>query len=220
MNATGKVRLVLTCLLAIHAVSARAIEVVPGEAGKLPVLELGKAVALLLPDRAEGQIGWAHRADGPVAWVTEGYRMQRWADGTNVAIRDGLMRIRLDGKMATVLKKANSELAWTVSYTSTVDPKFGVEAISLHPGTDNEICFGSTYSGCAFDPVKSLRQAGISVKVLCNSPVPGGSAMGLELSAPGRRTTMARVSQQAGSGGATTDFTLLLASPPKALCTG
>ena len=31
MNAAGKIRLALTCLLAIYAVSATAIDVVPGE---------------------------------------------------------------------------------------------------------------------------------------------------------------------------------------------
>jgi hypothetical protein len=112
-------------------------------------------------------------------------------------------------------------LAWTVSYTTLSNPKFGVESIEFSPGVQNtnDVCFGTLTDGCTFDPQISLKQAGIMAKEVCdNIPIIGLHIVGYELSYPKRRKTLARLVNNEGSGGQDSAFALMFATDRDNLC--
>ncbi|MDO8754134.1 MAG: hypothetical protein Q7J80_09610 [Anaerolineales bacterium] len=167
-------------------------DVHPPSAKKLPSIELGQALLLFMPDEASKFVGWDFRSEAQIVWLSDGYETRKDEKTQNTSVRHGLMRINVNGKKSTVLKKKKNELAWRVEYESNNPPKLGIETITLGPGTPTETCFGELYSGCAFDPIPSIKASGIKVKVLCGgkhqiSPID----IGLELSHPGRRKIFA-----------------------------
>lgn len=209
-------RIFLLTLCWCVAPSVLASDTHPPEVKKLQSLELGQAILLFMPRVKESQyVGWDFRSESQVAWLSNGYETRE--DGS--VKRYGLLRVNVNEKKSTVLKKRKVELAWRVEYESNNLPKLGIEAITLGPGTPTEACFGELYSGCTFDPIPSLKASGIKVKILCGkkhqtSPV----NIGFELSYPGRKKTFARYKWWGGSGGEQAFITLFVNGDKKSAC--
>ena len=195
---------------------ALAQSVYPTTAQSLKPMELGEAILLLMPDKGAKWIGWDHRAESNILWLTEGWESRRPKE--NSIFRDGLMRIHVKGKVSTVLKKQKHEFAWTVSYSSKGNPGFGVEEILIEPGTGKEFCFGSLYDGCSFDPQPSLTASGIRFKKLCENNGTQFTVIVFELTHPNRSATMLRWVEDRGSGGVHNSVTLSLSPQAGELC--
>jgi len=178
----------------------------PSSVKKLPSIELGRSVLLLLPKKTYWDyLPWDWLSEGPVEWLDEGYVSNT---GYSVAPckyhRRGLMRINVLGKKSTILKKRKQELAWQVTYCNAGNPGFGVNAILLQPGTPDEKCFFSNTNGCNLDPIPSLKASGFSVKRVCG----GGAVNGYKLTHPERKTTYVNINYDFGSGGESIYFIL------------
>jgi hypothetical protein len=128
------------------------------------------------------------------------------------------MRIRVDGKKTTVLKKTLKELAWSIIYSNNGNPGFGAIFITIVPWSEGVECFGSTYSGCDFDPIKSFQASGISTTKICESHIAGFRVRGFKLTHPKKSSVLARITDNYGSGGATTDLELDFWSDKKNFC--
>lgn len=191
---------------------------VPTPVAKLRSLELGEAILLLMPEKSSKGIDWDFRADAPIIWVTDGYKEETRENGDTVSFREGLIRVHVQGKKAHVLKKNKYELAWTVRYETHTNPKFGVESIGLYPGSQNETCFGTLYDGCDFGVSKSFKQAGISAKKICERSETQQHIIGYQLTFPGKKTTLARLEDNWGSGGTSSTAELMFSVSPSNLC--
>lgn len=212
-------RILLLILYLCAAPSVLASDTYPLDVKKLQSLELGQAILLFMPDEGSQYVGWDFRSEAQVAWLNEGYEAKKDDKAQTTSVRHGLLRINVKGKKSTVLKKRKVELAWRVEYASSNPPKLGIETITLGPGTTTEACFGELYSGCAFDPIPSIKASGIKVKILCwdkrqSPPV----NIGLELSHPKRKKVFARYKWWGGSGGEQAFITLLVHGDKKAVC--
>ena len=180
----------------------------PASLERLPQLELGTAVLQFMPLAGSELIDWSFNADGPVAWQTEGYASDIHGDRSS---RKGLLRVHVLGTFSTVLRQVKNELAWNLQYTTTDNAKWGPQSIELSPGVDDEGgCFGSLYSGCAFDPRPSLTQAGIAYSVVCPSSSEANGATVFTLSYPGRARMLLIWSTSTGSGGESSFLTMRL----------
>jgi hypothetical protein len=211
----------LVLLLTVVCASvANAQSVFPSSAGSLEPLELGDATLLLMPDKTTvGPVHWDFREGSrQIAWVTDGYENAENRSGQVVPTRYGLMRIHVRGKKSTVMKRELTELAWTVSYSTESALKFGVEIIAIDPGEPRESCFGTLYEGCDFDPKESFENTGIAARVLCKVRTLGIEITGYELSHPNKRTTLARLITNTGSGGTSSSLELIFTTPREELC--
>ena len=150
-----------------------------------------------------------YRVNAQIFWITDGYK-----DSS----REGLLRVHVQGKKSYVLKKEKYELAWTVRYATHSNPKFGVESIDLFPGVPNEICFGTLYDGCSFDPIHSIKAAGISAREICERSKSQQKIIGYQLSHPNRQGTLARWEEGWGSGGKESSFKLVFSVSSANLC--
>lgn len=209
-------RIFLLTLCWCVAPSVLASDTHPPEVKKLQSLELGQAILLFMPRVKESQyVGWDFRSESQVAWLSNGYETRE--DGS--VKRYGLLRVNVNGKKSTVLKKRKVELAWRVEYGTSNPPKLGIEEITLGPGTPTEACFGELYSGCAFAPIPSLKASEIKVKILCENKHQGSPVnIGFELSYPGRKKTFARYKWWVGSGGEQAFITLFVHGDKKSAC--
>lgn len=214
---TMRISLLILCLCATPL--SWGSDVYPPSVKKLPSIELGQAILLFMPDEGSRYVGWDFRSEAQVAWLSEGYEAKKDDKAQTTSVRHGLLRVNVNGKKSTVLKKRKVELAWRVEYESSNPPKFGIETITLSPGTPTETCFGELYSGCAFDPIPSLKASGIKVKIICRdkhqvSPV----NIGLELSRRGKKKIFARYKWWRGSGGEQAFITLWVNGDKKSAC--
>lgn len=195
------------------------LPVYPLELKGAKVFEIGELVLLLMPDKSETTIGWDYRDQSEIHWTTVGYNERNPNTNYTEYYRDGMTRIRVQGKAATVLKEHTNELGWTISYINTLNPKFGPEKIVITPGTPNETCFGSLYNGCEFAPYKSMLAAGITVEKTCDTEPMQAHHVGYRLSYPGKRTIFMLWMTSGGSGGSSSDLTLMpLAQSSDNLC--
>jgi hypothetical protein len=184
--------------------------------------ELGSVVLALMPAPGQQRIGWDWQADSPIQWQN-GYTLN---PGASRSYRDGALRINVMGVVSTVLRQHTDELGWTVELYTDGPAKFGPEAISVEPGaSDGNQCFGTLYDGCTFDPMPSLKQAGISAKLLCafdesGRPTKSNSnfTRTYAISAAGKAPGLLQWSESEGAGGASTTVTLLLHSTPAKAC--
>jgi hypothetical protein len=171
---------------------------------KYPSLELGQAILLFMPEKGD-DITWSYRVDTPVLWITNGYE----SNGI-YAYRNGLIRINVQGVKSHVLKDNKYELPWTVNYGTYSNQKFGVESISLFPGIEpNEKCFGTLYDGCTFNVEKSMSDAGIKAKKICQNDKSGHEVIGYELHSSNKLKTFARLDHNSGTGGENSSFYLV-----------
>jgi len=183
--------------------------------------ELGELILLLMPDSSATFVGWDHRADSRIVWQTTGYETVPKADGTSKYVRNGIVRVNIQGKKSTVLRQRTTELGWTVSYSSVDPPKFGPEQITIEPGLPQEGgCFGTNYEGCDFDePLNSLSSAGVGATKICGKREMGGASSAFLLTHAARRSTVLVWVTSGGSGGSSAWLTLKLNEKPNAgLC--
>jgi len=182
--------------------------------------ELGELILLLMPDSGATSVGWDHRADSRIVWQTTGYEAAPRADGTSKYIRNGIVRVHIQGKISTVLRQRIDELGWTVSYSSDGPPNFGPEEIAIEPGLPQEACFGTNYDGCDFDePLTSLSSAGIGATKICGKREMGVASSAFLLTHAARRPTVLVWVTSGGSGGSSAWLTLKLNEKPNAgLC--
>ena len=175
-----------------------------------PSLELGQLVLMLMPAPGVSQIPWDHQANSAIVWRSSGYEDSP-AGAEVTTSRNGLVRVNVEGVVSTVLHKRKEEMAWTVKYTSKSNPKFGVERIEISPGLIEEPCFGSTYSGCSFDPPsRSLADAGIKATELCKATGIGERGTLYRVEHADRQTMLLLWSTGGGSGGESSSIDLLV----------
>lgn len=190
-------------------------EVYPKELQGTKPLELGELVLLLMPDSGARSVGWDFRADSPILWKTAGYQ-EGQRKGASLYTRNGIVRVHIQGKKSTVLRQRVVELGWGVIYSSTINPNFGPQDITIEPGLPRERCFGTTYTGCDFEePLSSLSRAGIVATKICSSRrTPGDFLSVFSLTHPRRRPTVMVWQSSGGSGGSSAWLTLKLNETP------
>lgn len=214
------------CLLFLFNFPAKAEGVLPKEAQKLKPVEIGEIVLTLMQPKPEktdspgnNNPGWDYLADSKIIfWIDDGIVSTKSDNGETGWSRAGYMRIRVDGKKTTVLKNTLKELAWSINYSNNGNPSFGALFIALAPWAKDEPCFGSTYSGCDFDPIKSFQASGISTTKICESRITGLVVRGFKLTHPKKSSVLARITDNYGSGGATTHLELDFWSDKKDFC--
>ena len=177
-------------------------------------LELGNAILLLMP-KPNIDIGWDWAVDSPIVWVDEGFQQEG-----NRAIRRGVVRVNVMGQSSTILRKKKDELGWSVELSTFSSPKFGPDEISIEAGLGaGGQCFGTLYDGCDFDPVQSLKNAGIDAKELCkDSDFDSNFNRIYSIVAPGKALSLLRWMRSSGSGGSSSQITLLLKTSPANVC--
>ncbi|MGP8439959.1 hypothetical protein ACT2FY_32330 [Paraburkholderia fungorum] len=184
--------------------------------------ELGAVVLALMPPPGQQRIGWDWQADSPIQWQN-GYTQN---PGATRSYRNGVLRINVMGNVSTVLRQHTDELGWTVTLYTDAPAKFGPDSIAVQPGLpDGGQCFGTLYGGCTFNPLPSLKQAGITAKPLCafdwqGRPTKsnGNFTRTYAVSAAGKAPALLQWMESEGSGGASTTLTLLLNSTPAKAC--
>lgn len=189
----------------------------PASVTSLPRLELGQAILMFMPKLEQPSLGWDFNADGPIAWITDGYQDD---EHRNIVTREGLLRVNVLGSPTTVLHKIKHELVWHVRYSSSAPAKFGVESINLQAGeTDDGGCFGTLYNGCSFDPRASMKAAQIQYSEVCKHKSGGDSVSIFRLVYPGRVPMLLKWSTSGGSGGESSWLEMALLQNPTAMFT-
>lgn len=183
--------------------------------------ELGEAILLLMPDKniETEPMNWDYRSEAPIVWMTDGYKTELNGYGKEVSFREGLMRINVQGIESRILRKKKEELAWTVRYFTSNNPKFGFESIWLYPGDSDGQCFGHLYDNCDFELQQSLKDVNINMKKICEEKYTGDfKLVGYELSQPDKRNIFAELLYSGGSGGSSTTLEIFFSKKEKDLC--
>jgi len=177
--------------------------------------ELGEAILLLMPDKnTETELmNWDYRSEAPIVWMTDGYKTELNGYG-----RDGLIRVNVQGVESRILRKKKEELAWTVRYFTSNNPKFGFESIQLYPGDSDGQCFGHLYDNCNFELQQSLKDVNITMKKICRSKFYGDKLVGYEFTQQNKRNVFAELSYAEGSGGSSTMLEIFFSKKEKDLC--
>jgi hypothetical protein len=178
--------------------------------------ELGQLIYLLMPSPGTS-IGWDWAVESPIAWIDNGFV------STDVSTyRRGFARVNVMGKWSTELKQKKDELGWEVQLFTNGNAKFGPQAINIQPGTDegDDMCFGTLFDNCWFDPRPSLKAAGIDATPVCQyGPNEANSTHVYRLAAPGKAPMLFSWLQSEGSGGDSASVSLLLDGDEKTACT-
>ena len=178
----------------------------PAQIDATPSLELGQLIYMLMPEPNQS-IGWDWAVDSSIIWIDEGY-----INSNDNSIRRGIVRVNVVGKKSTVLRRKKEELGWTVTLFSSTLPKFGPDKILIEPGLkDDFACFGSLFDGCEFDPLPSLKNAGINIEFICKDTDSEANFEKIyKLNAPKKLPIFIKWTRSEGSGGVTTDVTMYL----------
>jgi hypothetical protein len=189
--------------------------VYPDSVKKLSSLELGELIFFLMPSKDSNFIDWGYLSNTKIIWQDDTYKTTNTPQGTYNS-RVGLVRANVMGNISTILKKQTTELAWSVVYESYGNPKFGVEVITIKPGTDDSdgACFGSTSDNCSFNPIKSFDGAKIKYRQICKS----SEKVGYQLSAEGKKTIKAAWITSTGSGGSSSWIELYMNGDKANIC--
>lgn len=70
---------------------------------------------------------WDDLLQAPVSWISDGFT----TTAAGLLFRDGLARVRVNGRVSTVLKHVKEELPWTVEMDTTGNENFGPQEISI-----------------------------------------------------------------------------------------
>jgi hypothetical protein len=200
-------------LSSVSLVSAQAQQSVgvPDSLSKLKPVELSALVLDAMPTIDSTTLGWDQMLSAPIQWITDGVKTTE----IGAEIREGKARVRVHGRVSTVLKQTEEELPWTIEMDSTINEKFGPQEITIQPGNlDGGQCFGSLYSNCTFTPNEAFTSTMFKAQFLCqvNEDVGAGYVRYYRLTAPGRVDLIAAYNHDEGSGGITTGIALTLAS--------
>lgn len=194
--------------------AAAGAEVLPKVLRGTKSVELGEL--LLLPDNGQSDVPWSFRADSPIKWQTAAAYEE--APKSDIATRLGWIRVNVQGRTSKILRQKKLELGWTVEYSNSdeggahLPPKFGVQRITIQPGSDGALaCFGTGFYGCDFkEPIASLVNAGIDLQTICSRRTTDGHISAFLLTYPGRRPTVMKWTESGGSGGLSSWITLEL----------
>ena len=197
----------------------------PADIQRYPVLTLGKAVLLFMPNSKPGTLAWDHLAEPadrpPVVWLDDPFVTLEsdWREGERT-VRRGVARIWMSGQPSTELRTTKRELWWGVQLESPGEAREGIDAVRLWPGfPERGSCWsGITHQGCVTDPVKDLRAAGVQVRQICQRMDTTPWTKVYVLSHPGKRDTVLVEELDAGSSGASGSLTLALGAQADDLC--
>lgn len=193
---------------------------------KLKMQEIGYAIKKFLPSSNVSRIDWDYKSnDQSIIWLHKPYLEQRLNDGSFETVRKGVFRSNVLGVQTTYLQDRKYELPWSVIYKGGM-AKFGVTEIQFHPNLpdidiiDSSQCFGNEYQNCDFNPIQSLKRVGINSKMVCQDSIGSGSNFQKVylLTASNKKPTYAIYSMSTGSGGSSTDFTLILQATKNTVC--
>ena len=218
MNRSGLISACLTGLAVVAALAldackptttTPALPIEPASLGTLEPVDLPTLVLAAMPPAGSQLLGWDHMLRAPIRWATDGFTTTE----TGAIIRDGWARVRVNGRVSTVLKQVKEELPWTVELDSTANENLGPQEISIKAGgNDQNQCFGSLYDNCTFTAVEAFQSSALKAQFLCQTGPLNDYKRYYLLTAPGRAAVVAAYEYGGGSGGVTTDLTLTLAS--------
>ncbi len=192
------------CNQSVTTAMAPSLPVSPEAAAKAKVVNLPDLVYAAMPPVSDPDFAWDKMLDAPVVWTTNGFQ----EDG-NMTLRAGWARIRAGGRTSTVLGQKLEEVAWGVQMETSGNPKFGPDEIHIHPGgEDGDQCFGTLYKNCTFSAREALDGAGITSKPVCKTGDGGNYSEVFKVSAPGKKSVIASIEHDEGSGGQSTELTL------------
>lgn len=125
-------------------------------------IELGDLIRAFMPS-SNDDMDWGWGLNTGVVWLDSGYKTRG-----DESIRRGVARVNVLGEVSTILKTERFELGRLVTLSTTMPAKFGPQAVTIAAGLDDEYqCFGTLYTGCAFDVLPSLRAANVEAKEVC-----------------------------------------------------
>lgn len=209
-----KILILLLTFISSYCIAA---PVFPEKAESLKAFEMGEFVKMFMPlkgSNSEQTNSWDFNADNPdIIWLTDGVESRLDYEDKEYFAREGMARIHIQEKYPIVLKKRNTELAWTVEYRSKNLPKFGVESVEIWSE-----CFGSMYNNCSLSPMAAIKAANISAIKVCSDMTSIGSneIIGYKLQSLGREDIYFSVMDSSGSGGSSKSYTIRFQS--KNLC--
>ena len=186
-----------------------ALPIEPSSLSTLEPVDLPTLVLAAMPTAGTRVLGWEHMLQAPIRWSTDGFTTTE----TGAKIRDGWARVRVNGRVSTVLKQGKEELPWTVELDSTANENYGPQEISIKAGgNDENQCFGSLYDNCTFTAVEAFQSPVFKTQFLCQVGPLNDYKRYYMLTASGRAAVVAAYEHDEGSGGVTTELTLTLAS--------
>lgn len=145
-----------------------------------------------------------------IAWESVGVETDTCGD-VYESCRRGSVRVSLSGKEMMNLRQRMEPVTWEILMTSKTVEKFGPQKISISPVCDKV--------ECNFDFQKALKQSRITLKQLCKAGPPVFQQTAY-LASEGSKQVFVVVSENQGSGGASTSLELSFGgeTPPKDLC--
>jgi hypothetical protein len=178
----------------IHSADAQSVDLNPH-----PSVELSDVVVDLLPADGFRSMAWDYLVNDPlISWKTDGtVRTGSWTT------REGKIRVTVEGKTSKILRQSWEDLPWTVTLSTSDNPKFGPTRIELKPGgSDPETtCFGDRFRGCKFTEAQIFTSKVLKVNLVCRSDVVNTIRRGYSVSAPGKKPSLLVYELDAGSGG-------------------
>lgn len=175
-------------------------------------IELAKLIEVFMT--AEGERPqwsmWATEKTPAIQWETSGVdECQGSTCGTHVAWRRGRVRVTLNGQEMQHLRTRLEPITWEISMASTAPARFGPELVEIAPKCDTVACYFSLLPAVP----------GITASKLCHAGPGSFRQTGYLLRKASKRVYVV-YSEHEGSGGASSNLTLLLTPPstPFALC--
>lgn len=191
-----------------------AYPVYPQKAESLQSFEIGDFIKLFMQiptNENKDFIAWDTFVNNEnFIWETDGVDSSESDDGLVSYYRNAMVRINVNGLAPLRLKQNWTEMPWSVGYSTTSNPNFGAEVVSI----DNE-CFGYyTTNNCILPPFKSLKRVNINYKKICKIERGNGfETVGYELSSKGLRTIYLLYEQDGGTGGSYETYHLYFRKP-------
>ncbi len=187
----------------------------PSSLGNLPPVELSALIYDAMPPANVTALKWDHMLNAPVRWITAGYDTTEGGQ----EVRDGKARVRVGGRLSTVLRESKEELPWTVELSSMTNPGLGVQEITLQAGgNEGDQCFGSLYDNCTFTPDEAFSSEKFKAQFLCQIGPLSSFVRYYRLTSPGRADMMAAYRREDASGGSSTELALSLPHLGENLC--
>jgi hypothetical protein len=183
---------------------AATMPVYPRDAADLPVTNLSDLVVAVIPAHGFNGLGWDDMIDSPmIRWTTDGVTVT----GTSAALRQGLVRVRVDGKPSTTIHQVREELAWTVTLGTYGPEKFGPQWISVEPGVEpHDQCFGALDDGCTFSSAQALAAPTLTKQLICDVAEFGGQTQVYSVTASGKAPVLLIHTTSGGSGGSSSSI--------------
>jgi hypothetical protein len=190
----------IVCLL-VAAGGSAAAAVWPREAAPLKPIELSALISQFL---TAPNLRWEMLQNGSVRWTTNGIETNE-----RRSFRRGLARVKLNGRSSTILRQNIDELAWSIELSTFDQERFGPTLATINPGTSQEQCFGTGFTGCYFTAEEALGRLGL--RQACSVGPAGNVAKVYERA--GRRSMTVVYRNSTGSGGRSASIELDLREP-------